>query len=215
MQPDNPYSAPRVELVDALAGRPLPGWSSRQLRVLGWLALAAVLGNALVLLLLLGSAGLDEAEAQRLTRYTDWLSLLLVLLGCYLLIRLKAFAEQRFAAKRLAWPIWILLLASLALGLMDFLVGERLFDELDGQTIAYLGLLVPMGCSTAWVGVRLLKVAAPYPSLRAMAWLDIVGGLMLASLLLMLLAVVPLLGAGLALMLVFFKGAAELRGLGA
>lgn len=215
MQPDNPYSAPQVELVEAIAGRPLPGWSSWQLRVLGWLALVAALGNALVLLLLLGSAWLSEAEAQRLTSYTDWLSLLLVLLGCYLLLRLKAFVEQRFAASRLAWPIWILLLVSLVLGLMDFLFGEQLFDGLDGQTIAYLGLLVLMGCSTAWVGVRLLKVNSPYPSLRLMAWLDIVGGLLLASLLLMLLAVVPLLGAGLALMLVFFKGAAELREQGA
>ncbi|WP_413247505.1 hypothetical protein [Pseudomonas sp. Z8(2022)] len=44
-----------------------------------------------------------------------------------------------------------------------------------------------------------------------MAWLDIVGGLMLASVLLMLLALLPLLGAGVTLMLVFFRGAAEVR----
>ena len=49
-------------------------------------------------------------------------------------------------------------------------------------------------------------------SLKVMAWLDIVGGLMLASVLLMLVALLPLLGAGVALMLVFFKGAAELQG---
>ncbi|MBN7823530.1 hypothetical protein, partial [Bowmanella yangjiangensis] len=65
---------------------------------------------------------------------------------------------------------------------------------------------------TAWLGIRLLKVACPYPALRVMAWLDIVGGVMLASVILALLAVLPLLGAGVALMRVFFSAAAELPG---
>lgn len=211
MQPDNPYSAPQADLLDTLPGRPLPGWSARQLQVLGWLALVSVLANALLLLLMFGSAWLGEDEAQYLMRYTDWLNLLLMLLGCYLLIRLKAFAEQRFAASRLAGPIWTLVLLSLVVGVMDFWFGEQLFSELDGRTVAYLGLLVLMGCGTTWLGVRLLKVDSPYPSLRVMAWLDIVGGLMLASVLLLMLAVLPLLGAGVALMLVFFRAAAEQR----
>jgi len=69
-----------------------------------------------------------------------------------------------------------------------------------------------MGICTTWLGIRLLKLQSPYPALKVMAWLDIVGGLMLASVLLMLVALLPLLGAGVALMLVFFKGAAELQG---
>ncbi|MBN7823517.1 hypothetical protein, partial [Bowmanella yangjiangensis] len=82
MQPDNPYSAPQVELLDRRGVPPLPGWSARQLRVLGWLALVAVLANALVVGLTLAGAWLDEREAQRLQSYIGWLSLMLVLLGC-------------------------------------------------------------------------------------------------------------------------------------
>ncbi len=211
MQPDNPYSAPQADLLDATSVPRLQGWSARQLQVLGWLALVSVLANALVLGLLLAGSLLEEGEAQLLLAYTDWLNLALVLLGCYLLLRFKAFAEARFAARGLGVPIWTLVAVTLLLEALDGLFGERLFAALDWLTASYIGVLCLMGACTAWLGVRLLKVDHPYPALRVMAWLDLVGGLMLVSVLLMLVAVLPLLGAGVALMLVFFKGAAELQ----
>lgn len=211
MQPDNPYSAPQVDLLGAAPAPPLRGWSVRQLQVLGWLALVSVLANTLVVGLLLAGSLLAEHEVRLLMAYTDWLSLALVLLGCYLLLRLKAFAEARFAAANLGLPIWLLVAVSLLLEVADMLFGERLFTALDWPTLSYVALLCVMGGCTAWLGLRLLKIDHPYPALRVMAWLDIAGGLMLASVVLMLLAVLPLLGAGVALMLVFFRGAAELR----
>lgn len=211
MQPDNPYSAPQVELLDQRPDPSLPGWSVRQLQVLGWLALVSVLANALVVGLVLASSLLETHEAQVLVLYTEWMSLLLVLLGCYLMLRFKAFVEARFGARRLQVPIWSLVVVTLALEVADLLFGQGLFTGLDWQTIGYVGLLCTMGACTTWLGLRLLKIEYPYPALKVMAWLDIVGGLMLASVLLMLLAIVPLLGAGVTLMLVFFKGAGELR----
>ncbi len=211
MQPDNPYSAPQADLLDATRAPRLQGWSARQLQVLGWLALVSVLTNALMFGLLVASGLLEEGEAQLLLAYTDWLNLALVLLGCYLLLRFKAFAEARFAARGLGVPIWALVAVTLLLEALDGLFGERLFAALDWPTASYIGVLCLMGACTAWLGVRLLKVDYPYPALRVMAWLDLVGGLMLVSVLLMLVAVLPLLGAGVALMLVFFKGAAELQ----
>lgn len=211
MQPDNPYSAPQVDLLEATSAPRLHGWSVRQLQVLGWLALVSVLANALLLGLLLAGSLLEEGEAQQLLAYTDWLNLALVLLGCYLLLRFKAFAEARFAARGLGVPIWALVVVTLLLEALDGLFGARLFAALDWPTASYIGVLCLMGACTAWLGVRLLKVDYPYPALRVMAWLDLVGGLMLASVVLMLVAVLPLLGAGVALMLVFFKGASELR----
>ncbi len=211
MQPDNPYSAPQVDLLDQRPDLALPGWSVRQLQVLGWLALVSVLANALVVGLLLASSRLEAHEAQVLVRYTDWLSLALVLLGCYLLLRFKAFAEARFVARRLHVPIWALVVVTLLLEVVDMLFGEVLFSGFDWQTTGYVVLLCVMGACTTWLGLRLLKIEYPYPALKVMAWLDIVGGLMLTSVLLMLLAIVPLLGAGVTLMLVFFKGAGELQ----
>ena len=212
MQPDNPYSAPQVELLDSAGVQSLPGWSARQLQVLGWLALVSVVANALVVGLTFAGALLEADEAELLFTYTGWLSLALALLGCYLLLRFKAFAEARFFARNLSVPIWLLLAVTLLLEAVDMLFGDQLFAGLDWQTIGYVALLCLMGICTTWLGIRLLKLQSPYPALKVMAWLDIVGGLMLASVLLMLVALLPLLGAGVALMLVFFKGAAELQG---
>lgn len=210
MQSENPYSAPQVELVDELSVRQLSGWSVRQLQVLGWLALMSALGSTLMLGAIFVSSWLDHAEVERVELYTRWLGLLLMLLGNYLLIRLKSFAEQRFAARGLGWPVWALVILALICGVMDFMVGDQVFQAPSVLTIAYLGLMVLMGIATAWAGIRLLKVKLAYPSLRILAWLYIAGGVMFASVVLMLIGVLPLLAAGVATALVFFRGAREL-----
>lgn len=211
MQPDNPYSTPQVELVDDQPLRQLPGWSARQLQVLGWLALMSALGSTLMLGVIFSSSWLGQAEVEQVERYTRWLGLLLMLLGNYLLIRLKSFIEQRFAAQGLGWPVWTVAILALAAGVMDFMIGDQLFKALSVLTIAYLGLMVLMGLGITWFGVRLLKVRLAYPSLRIMAWLSIASGLMFASVLLLPLAVLPALAVCVAQGLVFFRGASELR----
>ncbi|WP_413247506.1 hypothetical protein [Pseudomonas sp. Z8(2022)] len=153
MQPDNPYSAPQVELLDGTGEQALPGWSARQLQVLGWLALVSVLANALLVGLLFAGSLLEAYEAELLFTFTDWLGLMLVLLGCYLLLRLKAFAEARFAARNLSLPVWAVLAGSLLLELADLLFGEQLFTAPGWQTLSYMALLCLTGISTAWLGI--------------------------------------------------------------
>ncbi|MDN5517387.1 MAG: hypothetical protein L0G82_19290 [Pseudomonas sp.] len=211
MQPDNPYSAPQVELIDELPVRQLPGWSVRQLQVLGWLALMSALGSALMLGAIFASTWLGQAELEQVERYTRWLGLLLILLGNYLLIRLKSFIEQRFAAQGVSWPVWIIVVLALVSGVMDFMVGDQLFKALSVLTIAYLGLMVLMGLGITWFGVRLLRLRLTYASLRIMAWLSIASGLMFASVLLLPLAILPALAVCVTQGLVFFRGAAELQ----
>ncbi|QNH04785.1 hypothetical protein HNQ27_19150 [Pseudomonas sp. B11D7D] len=211
MQPDNPYSAPQVELIDELPVRQLPGWSVRQLQVLGWLALMSALGSALMLGAIFASTWLGQAELEQVERYTRWLGLLLMLLGNYLLIRLKSFIEQRFAAQGVSWPVWIIVVLALVSGVMDFMVGDQLFKALSVLTIAYLGLMVLMGLGITWFGVRLLRLRLTYASLRIMAWLSIASGVMFASVLLLPLAILPALAVCVTQGLVFFRGAAELQ----
>nr|WP_312230140.1 hypothetical protein [Pseudomonas sp.] len=211
MQPDNPYKASLVELIDDLPVRQLPGWSVRQLQVLGWLALMSGLGSALMLGVVFVSSWLGQAELEQVERYTRWLGLLLMLLGNYLLLRLKSFIEQRFVAQGLSWPVWIIVVLALIIGLMDFMVGDQVFKAPSVLTIAYLGLMVPMGLCITWFAVRLLKVRRAYSSLRIMAWLSIASGLMFASVLLLPLALLPALAVCVAQGLVFLRGASELR----
>lgn len=203
---DNPYAAPRVDLLDNGPPAPLDGWSVAQLRLLGWLSLASVLGSATITVIAL-AYGFEEDT--RLLAINDWLSPALIILGCYLLIRLKGFAEQRFRASRLDWPVWAVIVSSLVLGVLDLLWGEAT-GEVGWQMFSYFGLLAVYGVLLTWLGIRLRRAQNVYPVFNIMAWLDIIGGIMLASVILVVLAMLPLIGANLAMALVFFKAAKEL-----
>ncbi|MES2818955.1 MAG: hypothetical protein V4812_08245 [Pseudomonadota bacterium] len=206
----NPYGAPQVDLIEPMPVVALTQWSARRLSLLAWLSLVSVIGTLLSLVISFGQGwnGIDSAPYQL---YVDGLNLGLTLLGCYLLIGLKGFAQARFAARHLAWPVWCCVIISALMGGLGFWFGEAAMSGLSWQTFVYLGLMVPLGGVTLWLGIALLKVEQSYPSFRLMAWLDIAGGACLASVILLVVAVVPLLGASLAMMAVFFKGAAEQR----
>lgn len=203
MDQNNPYAAPRVELVDAQAPRPLSGWSPGQLKVLGWLNLAYVVVTLAVI-------GL--AFAPELTLVGDWLSLAGTLLGCYLALRLKAFLEARFDARGLAWPVWLSVALSLLLELAQLYWGEASLSDLGAPSITYFALLALLGLVMLWTGIVLLKVVNAYPSVRVLAWLNVAAGVLVASVILMMIGVLPLLAAMVASALVFFRGAKELEG---
>ena len=171
MQPDNPYSAPQVELLDSVGVQSLPGWSARQLQVLGWLALVSVVANALVVGLTFAGALLEADEAALLFTYTDWLSLALALLGCYLLLRFKTFAEARFFARNLSVPIWLLLAVTLLLEAVDMLFGDQLFAGLDWQTIGYMALLCLMRGEALFIDVAVLLALVSFLGTAAFAFL--------------------------------------------
>lgn len=204
---ENPYAAPQVSVVETTPVPRLPGWRAGHLRVLGWLSLISVVASLTLLLLALR----EEALGEQGKCVADWLGLALMLLGNYLLLCLKGFAEGRFAAKGLAWPVWLMVVGGLLLEFLDFLYGAKMFSNLNPQGISYFVLMALYGVATLWLGVRLLRVENPYPVLRLLAWLNIFGGLLMASVVLVLLAIVPLLGSSLALTLVFWRGASEQR----
>jgi len=208
MEQNNPYSMPQVALVDEYLPQSLEGWTSGRLQLLGWLSLVSVLGTVVLLALsIAGEIGGDKT----LKDYLDWLSVALLLLGNYLLIRFKAFAEVRFLASGLAWPIWSVVAVSIVMEVLSLVIDEAEFGKFGWQALLFFGAIALYGAAIVWLGVRLLKVENVYPAFRVMAWFEIVGGVMAASVILILVAVLPMLGASVALMLVFFKGATELR----
>jgi hypothetical protein len=69
-----------------------------------------------------------------------------------------------------------------------------------------------LGLVVLWLGIVLLKVENAYPVLRVLAWLEIASGVMVASVVLLVVGVLPLLAAMVATALVFFHGAKELEG---
>lgn len=204
---ENPYATPQVELVEEAATRQMNGWTPGHLRLLAWLSLVCA-ASTLILTGLAVAAGATEDPL--MTRLSDWFGVALTLLGCYLLIRFKLFAEARFAAEDLAPPVWAVIVGSLAIEALGFLLGEA-STEPGWPMLFYFGAVALLGALTAWLGVRLLKIQNAYPALRVMGWLDLVGGIMMATIVLMMLGLLPLIAANLALMLVFFRGARELE----
>ncbi len=204
---ENPYAAPTVELVDDAAPHSLQGWNASQLRVLGWLSLVSTFGTLVFLVMSLVGAALRMPD---LETYGEWIGIAMVLLGNYLLIRFKGFAEARFEARGLGIPVWATVAVSLA---MEGVVFGSGLEALDWRSITYLVLTGILGLLTLWFGIRLLKVQNVSPPFKVLAWLEIAAGPLLASVVLMMLAVIPALAAGVAMALVFFRGAEELEGL--
>ncbi|WP_137973298.1 hypothetical protein [Pseudomonas sp. F(2018)] len=203
MDPNNPYAAPTVELIDAQAPQQLSGWSPGQLRVLGWLNLVYLVATLVVV-------GLAFVES--LATMGDWLSVAATLLGSYLVLRLKAFLEARFDARGLDWPVWLSVVLSVALELAQLYWGDTALAEFSVPSFIYFGGLAVLGLVILWLGIVLLKVENAYPVLRTLAWLNVASGVLVASVILLVIGILPMLAAMVASALVFFHGAKELEG---
>lgn len=200
---DNPYAAPKAELLESEQLPQLDDWSPVRLRLLGWLEWASMLGSLVVIAL--SFSGMPTARV-----LNDWFSPAVTLLSCFLLLRLKAFIEARFAARGLGWPVWLNLLLGIALEALQSLLGDRL-GRSDALGLIYFALLVFLGVAILWLGVALLRVRQGYAVLRLMGWLQVIGGVAVTTVVLFVVALLPLLAASAAAALVFFQGARELE----
>ncbi|MCG8907467.1 hypothetical protein [Pseudomonas sp. DP-17] len=207
----NPYAAPKVELVDQsapgafLAGR----WNPGHLRLLGWLSLALLLCDV-VLFVLSFAAALHESSTWQ--RYELWVGVLSTVLGCFLLWRTRSFLEDRFNARGLAWPVGLSIATALVMQVYSLIFDEQLSGEFNGALMGFMGLFVPTGVVTLWYGVRLLKIELPYPSVKVMGWLEVASGVCLLSVLLFLPGTALAMASLLPLALMFLRAARELEG---
>ncbi len=203
----NPYAVPQVMLVEEVPVQSLNGWSVTQLRLLGWLSLLSAVGA----LASIGVAGASGYFADRwLAQVGQWLSPALELLGVYLLLRLKRFAEQRFQAENLTSPVMAVAVLGMLLSCMELVLGKAT-SEPGTPMFIYFGLMWVYGGLLVWMGIRMRNVQNAYPAFTMLAWMNIVGGLMVATVILIVLAIVPLLGTAVAMAFVFFKAARELK----
>lgn len=207
MDQENPYSTPKVELIEPASLISLPDFSASQLRLLGWLALICCLGTLISLAL----GALSELFGRHELVVADkWFGSLLTLLSVYLLLRLKALLVARFAVQGLDWPVYLSIAFSLIA--QGMLLG--LTDEVESLGLPMLVMFLVMallGGATLWLGIVLLRVREGYGLLRTLAWLYLVSGAMQVSVILMVLAFLPLFAAQFVIMLIFFRAAEESR----
>lgn len=206
MAEENPYAPPGAELVES-AALSLPGLRADHLRLLGWLSLAHFVGTLLELALGMVGGFYDLIALQRAG---DWLSTLSVLLGAYVLLRLKALLVARFAVMGLDWPVYL----TIAFSILAQVVTLGFDDQLETLGLPMLALFVVLallGGSTLWLGIRLFSIRQGDGLLRTLAWLYAVSGGMLVSIILILLALLPMLAAQFVVMLIFFRAARETR----
>ncbi|MCQ4347846.1 hypothetical protein NGA35_10590 [Pseudomonas stutzeri] len=206
----DPYRPPRAPLLDPHLPPAFVGgdWSRGQLRVLGALSLGCLSG--LLVLLLVALWRLFNPLPPPLS-FVHLLSLLLVLLWSYLLLRLRDLLAARYALAGLERPLLLqLLFALLATGIGALLDEDWLERADEVLAIAYFALFVALGLSLAWFALRLRRIRRPWPALRLFAWLLLLAGAAAASVVLLLPALLLGLGAAAALAWVFFAAAGEL-----
>ncbi|MBA1272790.1 hypothetical protein G7026_05445 [Pseudomonas azotifigens] len=167
--------------------------------------LLLVLGTLLLIALVLGESFSGVALP---LWYETWFGLVLDLLGCYLLISFKRFAEARFAARGLGWPVWLLVGVNLLLEPAEYWASTYVAAGLWPMRL-YLGLLLAVGLLLVWLGGRLLLMRSDWHCFRMMGWLYLIGGAAFASQVLMPLAALLLISAQLAMMRVFLRGCSE------
>ncbi len=205
MQPEDPYRVPQAELLDAVPAGLLAGWTAGQLGLLAVFCLLLVLGTLLLFALVLAESFAGVALPPW---YETWVGVVLDLVGCYLLISFKRFAQARFAARGLGWPVWLLVGVNLLLAPVEHWAFTASVEGLWPVHL-YLGLLLAVGLLLVWLGGRVLIVRSDWYCVRMLGWLYLIGGAVFASQLLMPLAAVLLIGGQLAMMRVFLRGRLE------
>ncbi|MEE9098649.1 MULTISPECIES: hypothetical protein [Pseudomonas] len=205
----NPYAAPKVELVDARAPEPfLHGrWSAGGLRLLAGLSLAMLLTE----LALLGMSIINRLPgAAAIGQLEVWLSVLSVLLGCFLTWRCTRFLEDRFSAHGLRWPMAISIAMAVLMQLHSMVFDVEFNEIHGGATLAFLLMFLPSGIAQLWYGIRVLKIALPYPTVKVMGWFDVVVGGCLATVVLFVPGTLLAMASTIPLALMFLRGAREL-----
>lgn len=204
----NPYAAPRVELIEARRPTLAAGWNPAHLRLLAWLSLALLLAQGVLFALaFLGTAGPGEP----LDRYSLWLGVLCTLLGCYLTWRATRFLVERFAARGMAWPLWLSIGLSVLIQAYAVVFDAQLDGRPNGPLFGFMALCLPSGVVGIWYGVRVLAVGLPYPSVKVLGWLDVAAGVCLASIVLFIPGSLLAAAALLPQALMFLRGARELE----
>ncbi|PTU73370.1 hypothetical protein [Pseudomonas mangrovi] len=207
MDQENPYATPKVELIESVSLRSLPGLSASHLRLLGWLMLVCLLGELISLALFALGDGYDRDE---LVVASDVVSSSIVLLGAYLLLRLRMLLVARFAAQGLDRPVVLSVILSVLAQAMLLALGDEWWSS-GRWAVAMVLVLVLFGGATLWLGIALLRIPESYGLLRTLAWLHIVSGAMTISVILMVLAFLLLLVAQFVMLLIFFREAKETR----
>ncbi|MFV3306725.1 hypothetical protein ACNFBT_15760 [Pseudomonas sp. NY15181] len=207
----NPYAAPKVELVDARAPEPfLHGrWNAGGLRVLAGLSLALLLTE----LVLLGMSIVNRLPGlEAVPQLEVWLSVLSVLLGCFLTWRCTRFLEDRFGARGLRWPMAISIAMAVLMQLHSMVFDVQFNEVHSAATLVFLLMFLPSGIAQLWYGIRVLKIPLPYPSVKVMGWFDVVVGGCLATVILFVPGTLLAMASAIPLALMFLRGARELDG---
>lgn len=205
------YSAPASNLFleEALPEGYVEGdLTQSKLRLAGWLSIIYMLIQvpSFVISFMVG------AEPEN-TMYDGLFKALIIvdmLLWIYLILVFKAFVNIRFGFTGVNRVIQFMIALSVVMYGLVFFMGQG-DDELDVFTIVYFALLIPMGVAMVLFGKRLLSIENEFKYLRIYAWLNIISGVCVASVILFLLATPLGLIASLLIALMFFAAANELE----
>ena len=205
------YKAPESVLVknEKLPEKFISGKLSREkLKLAGWL-------SVFYIILLFPSVGISfmsefDPENEMYDITSKVFALLVSIVWIYLFVIFKLFLNYRFEFYNVNRYINILIILTIIMfGVSLFLPQGS--EEFNSIMIVYFSFLVLYGIVTIIFGKKLLSIPVYYKHMKFFAWINIISGVCLASVVLLVFAIPLGFVSGLIMALIFFTAANELK----
>ena len=184
------------------------GLSQKKLKLAGWLSIFYVI-------LLFPSVGISfmsefDPENEMYDITAKVFTLLDSIVWIYLFVNFKLFLNYRFEFYNVNRYINILIILSIIIFFISLFMTKGT-EEFNSIMIVYFAFLILYGIVTIIFGKKLLSIPVYYKYMKFFAWINIISGVCLASVVLLLFAIPLGFISGLIMALIFFAAANELK----
>jgi hypothetical protein len=140
------------------------------------------------------------------------ISLLNIFLWSYLIIMFRKFLHLRFEFYKVDILINTLIILSILLGAVSFIPSNHeIVSGIKYRDVISVILMIPIGIVMFMIGKRLLKISDEFRYLKTLSWLNMIAGVLSATIVLILFAAVFGFVMDLFMALIFFEAAREKR----
>lgn len=139
------------------------------------------------------------------------LDVLSMLVSSYLTYALYRYLDYRFGAASLRTLTFTIISLGLIIGVLGLTVSPEETESVEPSILVIFVMLIPYGVANVVLGWRMRSLTSSHRPIIFLAWLTVVSGVMIASLVMLMMSIPLALAWYVVLAVVFFSGARELR----
>jgi hypothetical protein len=181
--------------------------TSKKLRLAGWLSIIYML--LLIPSIWASSMVAFQPENENYDSISKIFMILNLVLWTYLFLIFKTFINSRFGFYGANTHITVLILLSIILSAISMFMDANT-EALSVSMIAYFVLMLPYGVMTVLFGKKLLMITIEYKHLKLFSWINIISGVLIASVVFFMLSLPLGFVSSLLMALIFFNAAKEI-----